>query len=264
MNLHIEGRVAVVTGGSSGIGFETLRLLLAEGAKVAFCGRNADKLSGAETILRQDFPAEQMLAYRCDVLDPLQVADFAHAVEQRFGATDMLINNAGQGFVSRFDETPPDAWLNETKLKLFGVINPLEAFLPMLERSDIASVTCVNSLLALQPEEHMIATSAARAALLNMTLTLSKELIHKGIRVNSILLGMVESGQWRRRFAERSDTSQSWEQWTGAIAVRRGIPMKRLGKPQEPAQALLFLASPLASFTTGAALDVSGGFNRHL
>ena len=64
MNLHIEGRVAVVTGGSSGIGFETLRLLLAEGAKVAFCGRNADKLSGAETILRQDFPAEQMLAYR--------------------------------------------------------------------------------------------------------------------------------------------------------------------------------------------------------
>ncbi|QVV81841.1 SDR family oxidoreductase, partial [Serratia marcescens] len=101
-------------------------------------------------------------------------------------------------------------------------------------------------------------------ALLNMTLTLSKELVGKGIRVNSILLGMVESGQWRRRFDERSDKDQSWEQWTAAIAERRGIPMKRLGKPQEPAQALLFLASPLASFTTGAALDVSGGFNRHV
>ncbi|MFS9573861.1 SDR family oxidoreductase, partial [Klebsiella quasipneumoniae] len=130
--------------------------------------------------------------------------------------------------------------------------------------SDIASITCVNSLLALQPEEHMIATSAARAALLNMTLTLSKELVDKGIRVNSILLGMVESGQWQRRFESRSDKSQSWQQWTADIARKRGIPMARLGKPQEPAQALLFLASPLASFTTGAALDVSGGFCRHL
>ena len=97
-----------------------------------------------------------------------------------------------------------------------------------------------------------------------MTLTLSKELVDKGVRVNSILLGMVESGQWRRRFENRSDKSQGWTEWTAEIARKRGIPMARLGKPQEPAQALLFLASPLASFTTGAALDVSGGFCRHL
>ncbi|HEI8868161.1 SDR family oxidoreductase [Serratia sp. AKBS12] len=264
MNFQIEGRVAVVTGGSSGIGFETLRLLLAEGARVAFCGRNQDKLDAALAQLREAFPQAEIVAARCDVLDAAQVTQFAAAVMQRFGAVDMLINNAGQGFVADFEQTPREAWLHEAELKLFGVINPLQAFLPALERSDIASVTCVNSLLALQPEEHMIATSAARAALLNMTLTLSKQLVDKGIRVNSILLGMVESGQWRRRFAERSDPQQSWEAWTAAIAERRGIPMKRLGKPQEPARALLFLASPMASFTTGAALDVSGGFNRHL
>lgn len=264
MNFQIERRVAVVTGGSSGIGFETLRLLLAEGAKVAFCGRNQDKLASAEASLREEFPQAEILALRCDVLDAEQVAKFAEQVSAHFGAVDMLINNAGQGFVAHFGETPREAWLHEAELKLFGVINPVQAFLPALERSDIASITCVNSLLALQPEEHMIATSAARAALLNMTLTLSKELVSKGVRVNSILLGMVESGQWRRRFAERQDQSQSWEQWTAAIAERRGIPMGRLGKPQEPARALLFLASPMASFTTGAALDVSGGFNRHL
>ncbi|AGB83882.1 MULTISPECIES: SDR family oxidoreductase [Serratia] len=264
MNFQIENRVAVVTGGSSGIGFETLRLLLAEGARVAFCGRSQDKLDGALAQLQAEFPQAQILAQRCDVLDPEQVAQFAGQVEARFGGVDMLINNAGQGYVAHFEQTPRTAWLHEAELKLFGVINPLQAFLPALERSDIASITCVNSLLALQPEEHMIATSAARAALLNMTLTLSKELVDKGIRVNSILLGMVESGQWRRRFAERSDREQSWESWTAAIAERRGIPMKRLGKPQEPARALLFLASPMASFTTGAALDVSGGFNRHL
>jgi NAD(P)-dependent dehydrogenase (short-subunit alcohol dehydrogenase family) len=84
-----------------------------------------------------------------------------------------------QGYVAHFADTPREAWLHEAELKLFGVINPVKAFQPQLERSDIASITCVNSLLALQPEEHMIATSAARAALLNMTLTLSKELMAK-------------------------------------------------------------------------------------
>lgn len=264
MNFQIEQRVAVVTGGSSGIGFATLRLLLAEGAKVAFCGRNPDKLASAHASLREEFPQAQILALPCDVLDVEQTAHFAEQVSHHFGAVDMLINNAGQGFVANFEQTPREAWLHEAELKLFGVINPVQAFLPALQRSDIASITCVNSLLALQPEEHMIATSAARAALLNMTLTLSKELVSKGVRVNSILLGMVESGQWQRRFAQRDDPQQSWEQWTAAMAERRGIPMKRLGKPQEAARALLFLASPMASFTTGATLDVSGGFNRHL
>lgn len=264
MNALIEGRVAVVTGGSSGIGFETLRLLLGEGAKVAFCGRDNDRLASALAALQSDYPQAEILARCCDVLKEDEVNAFAAEVDARFGGVDMLINNAGQGYVAHFGDTPRAAWLHEAELKLFGVINPLQAFLPQLERSDIASVTCVNSLLALQPEEHMIATSAARAALLNMTLTLSKELVDKGIRVNSILLGMVESGQWRRRFEARNDKSQSWHEWTADIARKRGIPMQRLGKPQEPAQALLFLASPLASFTTGAALDVSGGFCRHL
>ncbi|MFD1803762.1 SDR family oxidoreductase [Mixta tenebrionis] len=264
MKAQIEERVAVVTGGSSGIGFETLRLLLGEGAKVAFCGRDRDRLASAQAALLNEYPQGDIFACCCDVLQEDQVAAFAEAVQARFGAADMLINNAGQGYVAHFAATPRSAWLHEAELKLFGVINPVQAFLPLLERSDIASITCVNSLLALQPEEHMIATSAARAALLNMTLTLSKELVGKGIRVNSILLGMVESGQWRRRFADRSDKQQSWGEWTADIARRRGIPMQRLGKPQEPAQALLFLASPLASFTTGAALDVSGGFCRHL
>lgn len=174
MNAQIEGRVAVVTGGSSGIGFETLRLLLGEGAKVAFCGRNPDRLASAHAALQNEYPGAEVFSYRCDVLQEDEVQAFADAVAARFGGADMLINNAGQGYVAHFADTPREAWLHEAELKLFGVINPVKAFQPQLERSDIASITCVNSLLALQPEEHMIATSAARAALLNMTLTLSK------------------------------------------------------------------------------------------
>jgi NAD(P)-dependent dehydrogenase (short-subunit alcohol dehydrogenase family) len=264
MSFLIERRVAVVTGGSSGIGLETVRLLLAEGARVAFCGRNTERLDAARAALVEEFPAAELLAMACDVLDEASCADFAAAVAERFGGADMLIANAGQGYVAHYDDTPKEAWLAEANLKLFGVINPLNAFRAQLAASEIGSLTCVNSLLALQPEPHMIATSAARAALLNLTYSLAHELVDEGIRVNSILLGMVESGQWRRRFEARDDQSLGWEAWIAGIAAKRGIPMKRLGRPEEPARALVFLASPLASFTTGAALDVSGGFNHHL
>nr|CDQ34240.1 Bile acid 7-dehydroxylase 1/3 [Virgibacillus halodenitrificans] len=264
MSFQIERRVAVVTGGSSGIGLETVRLLLESGASVAFCGRDASRLEAARVRLAEAHPEGEIFTAPCDVLDAEACREFAAQVEARFGGIDMLIANAGQGYVAHLDETPETAWLDETNLKLRGVLNPLSAFRGALRDSDIGSLTCVNSLLALQPEPHMIATSSARAALLNLTHSLAHELIAEGIRVNSILLGMVESGQWRRRFEQREDRSQSWQEWVAGIATKRGIPMKRLGRPEEPARALVFLASPLASFTTGAALDVSGGFNRHL
>ncbi|WP_375057512.1 SDR family oxidoreductase [Zobellella sp. DQSA1] len=264
MSFKLQGKVAVVTGGSSGIGLETVRLLLAEGARVAWCGRNPERLAASQEEMRVAFPGAECLTRVCNVLDKAEVAAFAAAVEARFGGTDLLINNAGQGRVSNFEQTEDEDWIAETRLKTFSVLHPIRAFLPQLERSDCPSITNVNSLLALQPEPHMIATSAARAALLNLTHSLAHEFSARGIRVNSILLGMVESDQWRRRFAERGDRDQDWDSWTGAIAERRGIPMGRLGKPEEPARALVFLASPLASYTTGAALDVSGGFNKHL
>ena len=264
MSFQIQGKKAVVTGGSSGIGLAAVELLVSEGAHVAWCGRDEARLQQSAQYILNKYPSAKIFTQTCDVLTKADVDNFAQAVKDKIGSIDMLINNAGQGRVSNFEDTQDEDWLKETQLKYFSVIYPIKAFLEHLKQSEIGSITNVNSLLALQPEPHMIATSAARAALLNLTHSLSHEFIQYGIRVNSILLGMVESAQWKRRFEKRSDTELTWEQWAGNIAKKRGIPMSRLGKPEEPARALVFLASPLASYTTGTALDVSGGFNKHL
>ena len=110
----------------------------------------------------------------------------------------------------------------------------------------------------------MVATSAARGGVLNLVHSLAIELAPRRVRVNSVLIGLVESGQWRRRFEQRTDRAQSWEAWSGALAEAKGIPLARLGRPEEAAHAIVFLASPLAAYTTGSTIDVSGGHSHHV
>ncbi|MEF7614882.1 SDR family oxidoreductase [Aquincola sp. MAHUQ-54] len=263
----LAGRVAVVTGGSSGIGLATVDLLLACGAAVALCGRNAERLDGAVAGLRERHPAATLFAQTCDVLDAASVKAFAAASEAALGPAAMLVNNAGQGRVSTFADTTDEAWTQELHLKFFSVLHPTRAFLPQLVRQrqalGDASVTCANSLLARQPEPHMVATSAARAGLLNLVRSMATEFAPQGVRVNGILIGLVESGQWRRRFEAREDKSLDWAAWSRQLAANKHIPLGRLGLPIEAARALVFLASPLASYTTGGHIDISGGHSRH-
>ncbi len=264
---NLKGAVAIVTGGSSGIGLATVNLLLQQGAAVALCGRDETRLNDVAQQLNKTFPGAAIFARPCDVLNPESVNAFAHASQARLGAANVLINNAGQGRVSTFESTLDAEWSEELRLKFFSVIYPTRAFLPQLKAQaaagQSAAVVCVNSLLASQPEPHMVATSAARAGVKNLVRSMATEFAPFGVRVNGILLGLVESGQWRRRFELREDRSQDWSQWSAELAARKHIPLARLGLPEEAARAILFLCSPLSSYTTGSHIDVSGGLSHH-
>ena len=231
LTIDLSNTTAVITGGSSGIGLATAALFLRAGAAVAICGRDEGRLREAEQTLRAAHVGARLLAKTCDVLDAEQMQAFAAAVQGQFGGADVLINNAGQGRVSTFADTTDQTWTDELQLKIFSLVRPIRAMLPMLERSDKGAIVCVNSLLALQPEPHMVATSAARAGVQNLIRSLAAEFAPKGVRVNSILIGIVESGQWRRRFEERSDRSINWAEWTARVAQKKGIQLGRLGKP---------------------------------
>ena len=263
MDLGTTGRVAIVTGGSSGIGLATARALLAEGADVAICGRNPERLANAARDLRAAHGEARVLARTCDVTREADVVGFAGAVGAWRPRVDILVNNAGEGRMSTFANTTDEQWRAELELKFFSQIYPVRAFRPLLEKSDAAAIIAVNSLLALQPAPSMVCTSAARAGVQSLVKSLAREFAPK-IRVNSIVLGLIDSGQWERRFQARENKAQTRAEWMEELAAGKHIPMRRLGDPAEVARAIVFMASPAASFITGATLEVSGGVSRHI
>lgn len=263
MDLGLSGAVVAVTGGTSGIGLATARAFLMEGADVAICGRNEERLQQAHQKLAAEFDAKRIMAQRCDVTKADDTRAFAQAVEGWRGGADVLINNAGQGRMSTFASTSDDDWRAELELKYFSQIYPVRAFLPMLEKSQRAAIVAVNSLLAYQPEPYMVCTSSARAGVQSLLKSLATEFAGR-IRVNSVVLGLIDSGQWQRRFEAREDKNQSRDDWIAQLAKSKHIPFGRLGKPEEVARAIVFLASSQVAYITGASLEISGGVSRYI
>lgn len=259
MNLELAGRVAVVTGGTSGIGWCAVRRFLDEGASVAFCARDRARVAAVAAEFGQT-AGERVFGAVADVLDAAALDAFAAEAEQRFGRADVLVHNAGKSRMAPLDATDDAAWTEELELKFFGLLRPTRAFLPLLRKSDAASMVYVSSLLAKQPETRLIATSSARAGALNLAKSFSFEFA-PAIRVNSILLGVIDTGLWESRLAARRAKGDPIERdaYIAELARDRAIPLGRIGRPEEVAATVAFLASPLCGYMTGAVIEISGG-----
>jgi NAD(P)-dependent dehydrogenase (short-subunit alcohol dehydrogenase family) len=261
MDLQLTGRTLLVTGGSSGVGLATVAALLAEGANVITCGRRLDKLEKA--LADVGARGDRVHTAACDVRRRADVQRLVDTGVHRFGGLDGVVNNAGQSRMKPLSEATLDDFTDELDLKFASVLNTTGAALPHLRASDAASVVTINAVLARQPETRLVTTSAARAGLLNLTKSMSVEYAADGIRVNSVCLGLIDTGQWRRRY-DASGSPLSYEEWERDFAADRGVALGRFGSADEVAAMVVTLLSPRASYVTGAALDVCGGVARYV
>jgi 3-oxoacyl-[acyl-carrier protein] reductase len=260
VDLHLDGRRALITGGSKGIGLAIAEELAAEGVDVAICARNAGEVESAAQ--RLSGPGRTVHAQVADVTDPDQVVDMVQRSAQALGGLDILVNNAGAAHPGNFESLSDDDWRADLDVKLFSQIRCTRAALPHLRASVAARVININSVYARYPDPTFFATTVNRAACLNLSKALAREFAADGILVNSVNIGFVATPQWeniRRRRAPDSSPEDFF-----ATLAKDEVPLGRFGSVDEVSGLVAFLASDRASYLTGTSIDVAGGMGKYV
>lgn len=263
MDLGLKDKVVVIMGGTSGVGLKTAEMFLQEGARVAVCGRNEERMKKAYEHLLQFGSADSIFASTCDVINKDDVNEFIDRTAAKFGGIDTLVNAAGQSVMGYFFDITDEQWEQQIQLKYFAIIYAVRAVYPYLKKQGGGRIININATLAKEPERHMVATAATRAGLMNLSKTLSQELAPDNILVNSVSLGLIRTDQWeRRRMKNAPDMSP--EEYYGDLAKKRNIPLGRVGEPEEVASVIVFLASKQASYVSGSMVETAGALGKAL
>jgi len=241
---EFEGLVAVVTGGSSGIGAATASLLLQQGARVAVLDR---------AVAPDATGSPNRIDLACDVTDDPAVRAAIARVAETFGGIDILVNNAGIGAIGDIADNDDDEWHRVLDINVVGIARVTRAALPHLRASAHPAIVNTCSVVASVGVPQRAVYGASKGAVAALTLAMAADHVREGIRVNAVMPGTADTPWIGRLLDQASDPAAA------LTALRARQPMGRLVSAGEVAQSIAYLASPLSSSTTGTLLAVDGG-----
>ena len=255
MELGLTGKVAIVTGGSEGIGKAAASRMAAEGARVVIVARRPDVLEGAAAEIKAATNGE-VTPISADVSQVDQIERMFEKVIDAHGRVDILVNNAGTSAGGFFGDATDEAWQADLDLKLFGAIRCSRLAIPHMKAAGGGRIINVTNLGGKAPSANSVPTSVSRAAGIALTKAMSKDYASDNILVNTVCIGLIKSGQNDRRWQ-----AQSPELTLDEFYAERGeaIPLGRVGESEEAGDIIAFLASERASYITGVAINIDGG-----
>ena len=259
MDLYLQDKVAVITGGNIGIGLAIARGLAREKAHVVICARDEKRTEEQAEHIRQEYGVAT-LGMRCDVTIPGEIASVISAVERTFGGADILINNAGTGSRETILDAPDERWQHYWDLHVMAAVRFSRSLAPMMRARGGGVIINNASICAKQPLDYEPIYNVTKAALMMLSKCLADELIRDNIRVNCVNPGLILTSAWEEAARQATaETSNDWKEYLEQIA-RENTPIGRFATPEELADFFVFLCSPRAGYCVGSTYYVDGGW----
>lgn len=258
MDLELKDKVAVITGGSIGIGLAVAEGLAAEGVNLVLAARQADRVKAEAARVAEKFKV-RALGVPADVATVPGVQAIVTAAENEFGGADILVNNAGTGSNETIMEAPDDKWQKYWDLHVMAAVRLARGLVPSMRKRGGGVILHNGSVCTVQPLWYEPIYNTTKAALLMFSKTLATELIKDNIRVNTINPGLVLTPDWIKTAKQlTADKGGDWQGHLDSVA-REWAPINRFATPEEVAHFFVFLCSPKASYSVGSAYFVDGG-----